>query len=108
MGIERVFNPGGNCCYVIDDVVEERPYKTAAEVATRFLEGKPQGIVWAFYRHFALSKERAFTRKEVLALSGELFPNVGEIYLQLCDGTPPRGIGFEKTRRGTAVGHYEF
>ncbi|MBI2102457.1 hypothetical protein HYT55_01350 [Candidatus Woesearchaeota archaeon] len=76
MGIERVFNLGGDSCYVIDDVVEERPHQAAAEVVTRFLEENPEGIVWAFYHYFTLPIERAFTRTDALALGGELLPNV--------------------------------
>lgn len=108
MSIENVFFPGEGSRYCVDDVVQQKPNEAAAERITTFLEENPEGIVWAFYKHFAIPRRKAITRAELIASSDRLLPDVRSIYIQLCDGRPPQGIGYERTQRGTLIGHYDF
>ncbi len=129
MSIEDVFSPGKDCPYVVDNIVPGIPRKVAREVVIDFLEQNPQGVVWAFYQRLKMPI------KESIILNGKqfdqccylrdlalisrtvpahkLFPDVRAIYVQLCMGQPPQGIGFVERRLGpevftTEIGHYRF
>jgi len=129
MSIEDVFNPGKECSYLVDKIVSGIPRKVARKVVTDFLEENPDGIVWAFYRRLWMPvKEGIVSRGEQfnrscyvrnVAVAHEqvpehkLFPDVPIIYLQLCAGRVPQGIGFVEKNFGaevftTEIGHYEF
>ncbi len=129
MSIEDVFNPGEDCSYIIDTIVPGIPKTVAGNFVVNFLTENPHGIVWAFYQRLWMPiKEgiildggnfhRSCSVGDLALLSGtvpahKLFPDVGLLYIQLCSGQPPRGIGFVEKRFGpevftTEVGHYKF
>lgn len=124
MPIEDVFNPRKDCPYLVDNIVSGKPQTVAGKVVVDFLEQNPRGIVWTFYQRLGLPIREAITvngkQFDRCCYVGDfalfsktvpeqnLFPDINLVYVQLCNGQPPQGIGFVKRERATEVGHYQF
>ncbi len=109
MPIEDVFNPGKDYSYIVDKIVPGIPKTVAGNIVVNFLTQNPDGIVWAFYQRLWMPMREAVTfdgqqfsrwrhLNNIALLSGtvpahKLFPDVSMLYIQLCDGQPPQGIG---------------